>query len=233
MAIRATTITANTTLTERLIRIVTGALLLVPGILLAVFGFAQFRDGLARDAAIPVPVYMVAQIPIPKAAYVSAVDELSRADPRDGQAMIAAAEARLHAGEPAARLAIALTEGVMHQPASARGWTLLSEALYPSQKNAAARAFSQALALAPREFWLVGMRVKDASSMWASLNTETQAAALTQTRLLWQEPSLHGQLKQLLQTDEGRALVARAFGPEDVRSINRWYAREERRSSRR
>lgn len=231
MATRATTATANTTLIERLRTLAVGALILAPGILLAVFGWAQFRDGQARDAAIPVPVYMIAEIPVPKAAYVSAAEALARADRRDGQATIAQAEARQRAGERAADVIPLFMDGLTRQPASPRGWTLLSEALFPSQKDAAARALSQALVLAPREYWLVGRRARDAAVMWPWLDADSREQAVSQTRLLWTEPSLHQHLKRLLQSRDGAQMMTRAFEEDDIRSINRWYSREMRRSS--
>lgn len=230
MATKATTATANTTTTERLLRIVTGALMLSPAVLLGIFGWAHFSDGLARDAAIPVPVYMVAEIALPKAAYASAAAALARADHRDGQATIAQAEARQRSGEQATQVVPLLVAGLSRQPASPRGWTLLSEVLFPSHKVSAARALSQALVLAPREYWLVGRRAKDASAMWPWLDADSREQAVAQTRLLWTHPPLREQLKILLQSPDGAQTTTRAFGEDDIRSINRWYSRESWRS---
>lgn len=206
-----------------------GIVLAVPALLLGYFGAVHFLDGLAVDAAIPVPVYMVAQVPMPKPAYIAAADALSYADPRNGHAMLAAAEARWHAGEPPGRLVATIRRGLTREPASARGWTLLSEVLYRSDKKRAAPALSQALILAPREYWLIGARAKDAALLWPNLDPASRSMALNQARLLWQEPQLHGQLRELLRSPEGAALVSRAFNQDEIRRINRWHSRAQRR----
>ncbi len=224
MATKTTTATANTTLIECLAKITIGAALLIPGMALAVFGWAHFRDGLARDAAIPVPVYMVAEIPVPQKAYTAAAEALSRADHRNGLAMIEQAEARQRAGQQTSDVIPLLEEGLRREPASPRGWTLLSESLFLSNKAAAARALSQALVLAPRDFWLIGRRARDAALMWWWLDADSRDLALAQTRLLWSEPSLHMQLRQLLETHKGEEIITRAFEDDDIRAINRWYA---------
>ena len=217
---------------DALRRIVGSVLLSLPALALGFFAAAHFSDGLAADAAIPVPVYMIAQIAMPKAAYEDAAAALMRADACNGTAAIARAEAGLRSGaSPAAQVPI-LTRGLLQEPASARGWTLLSEALLPTDKASAARALSQALILAPREYWLVEARAHDAALLWKYLDADTQARALEQTRMLWQEPALRGQLRRLLFTREGVDLVARAFAgrQDEVREMNRWLSAERRRT---
>ena len=205
-----------------------GVLLAVPAFVLGTSGFVHFRDGVAVDAAIPVPVYMVAQVPLPKNAYIAAADALSQADPRNGHAAIAAAEASRHAGEQPGRLVPLLQQGLIHEPASARGWTLLSEVLYPVDRKKAAAALSQALILAPRDYWLIGARAKDAALLWSDLGPDAQVAALGQVQLLWQTKKLRGQMRELLRTPDGAALVTRAFGQDDIRAVNRWHSRKQR-----
>ena len=217
---------------DALRRIAGSVLLSLPALALGFFATAHFSDGLAVDAAIPVPVYMIAQIAMPKAAYEDAAAALARADARNGNAAIARAEAKLRSGaSPAAQVPI-LTRGLLHEPASARGWTLLAEAWLPTDKKDAARALSQALVLAPHEYWLVEARAHDAALLWDHLDAETQASALEQTRMLWQEPVLRGQLRRLLFTREGVALAARAFAgrQDDLREMNRWLSTERRRT---
>ncbi len=217
---------------DALHRIVGSILLSLPALVLGFFAAAHFSDGLAVDAAIPVPVYMVAQITMPKAAYESAAAALAHADPRNGTAAISRAEAGLHSGAlPAGEVSI-LTYGLLQEPASARGWTLLSEAQLPTDKKSAARALSQALLLAPRDYWLAEARAHDAALLWDHLDTETQTRALEQTRMLWQEPVLRNQLRRLLLTQQGVDLVARAFvGRQDeLRAMNRWLSAERRRA---
>jgi hypothetical protein len=232
MAIKTTTATASTTTTrpKALAQSVLAAALLVPGVVLAVFAWSQFRDGVAVDSAIPVPVYMVAQIAMPKSAYMGAAAALERANPRDGRAALLAAEAMMHAGAPVSATVSVIREGLERQPASTRGWTLLAGALYPAEKENAARALTQALVLAPRDYWLVGPRSRNAALLWPQLDSDTRAMAIAQTRLLWSEPQLHGELRKLLRSRDGVQLASRAFGPEEIRAVNRWHARELRRS---
>ncbi len=204
----------------------------LPGLLLAWSAVAHLRDGLAWDAAIPVPNGMIEQIPLERAEYQRAADALSRADPADGDAQIAAAEARMHL-RPSAGMQIAgLREGLEDNPASARGWTLLSEALFATDRPHAASALAQALILDPDDFWLAGARARDAAVLWYDLDDDdARAAALRQTRLLWEEPQLRGQLHILLSTRAGVRLVQDAFATDvdELRALNRWVSAERRR----
>ena len=214
-------------------RIVGSVLLSLPALALGFFAAAHFVDGLAVDAAIPVPVYMVAQIAMPKAAYEDAAAALARADARNGTAAIARAEAQLRSGASPSTQVPILTQGLLQEPASARGWTLLSEALLPTDRRDAARALSEAMVLAPREYWLVEARAHDAALLWVNLDAETQTRALEQTRMLWEEPILRGQLRRLLFTREGVDLAARAFAgrQDELREMNRWLSAERRRAA--
>lgn len=227
MATRATTATASTT-TTRLLRlkdVVLGVGLCLPGVLLGTFGYIHFVDGWAQDAAVPVPVYMVAQIKMPKSAYVEAAKALRYADHRNGGAELARAEARVRSGEQGASIVDQIRDGLAHQPASARGWTLLAEVLNPSQEKYAAQSLSQALILAPNDYWLAGARAEDAAQLWPDLDDDARHMAFAQTRLLWQEPQLREQLVDLARTPAGAALISRAFGQDDIRAINRLLSR--------
>jgi hypothetical protein len=200
---------------------------LLPVFALGYFALMHFFDGLAMDAAIPVPVYMIAQIAMPKIAYEDAAIALGRADGRDGEAQIARAEAGLRGGALRPSTVSELIQGLVQEPASARGWMLLSEAWPLADKSRAARALSLALLLAPNEYWLAGSRAHDAARLWLSLDADAQKHALDQTQLLWREPPLRGQLRALLASPAGVALVSRAFvhDPSELRAMNRWLAR--------
>ena len=113
-------------------RIAGSVLLSSPAFALGFFGAAHFYDGLAMDAAIPVPVYMVAQIAMPKAAYEDAAAALARADARNGTAAIARAEAQLRSGASPSTQVPILTQGLLQEPASARGWTPSPRCSLPS-----------------------------------------------------------------------------------------------------
>ena len=213
----------------------TAALMLIPALMLGVYALPHFMDGVARDGAIPVPNYMIAQIAMPRAAYVDAVMALRQASPRDGDAAIARAEAALHAGAPPFSQVPVLTQGLSQEPASARGWLLLSNVwASTTDKKKAAQALAQALVLAPHEYWLIGARARQAALLWPYLDTDTQALALEQARMLWEEPLVRSQLPPLLSSREGARLVTRAFAgqPDELREMNRWLSAQARQQSR-
>ena len=197
---------------------------LLPAIALGLAAIPHFHDGLAVDAAVPVPTYMIAQKQMPKAAYDDAQIALRGADSRNGSAMIAGAEAALRGGKPPASQIHALTQGLLRQPASIRGWMLLSEAWSPVNKAKAASAISLAIVLAPHEYWLAGQRVLHAALLWPDLDADTQASALEQTRMLWEEPILHDQLRIVLASKAGVVIATKAFAgrQDEVREMNRW-----------
>jgi hypothetical protein len=200
-------------------------------VVLAAFSYSHFRDGVAQDGAVPVPVYMVAQRPLPTVAYVHAAESLAKASARNGEPTLQRTEARMHAGENPANLVPVLEEGLSRIPASARGWWLLSEATASSNKALSTRALSQSIALGPREYWLITPRLNDAAKQWASLDPDTQAASIAQVRLLWETPILQDHLVILCQSAEGTALVTRAFAPDEIRQINRWLARQRQKAA--
>jgi hypothetical protein len=207
--------------------------LLLPAIALGWLAMSHWRDGLAVDEAIPVPAYMVAQIPMPKVAYEDAVRALGRADPRNGWAHIARAEAARREGAAPQAQIPEIVAGLTLSPASSRGWTLLSEAWLPVDKRQAAKMLSQALLLGPNDFWLVGPRAQDASVLWPYLDQDTKELALVQTRMLWEVPALRGQLRVLLRAASGVSLASQAFKnrQDEVRQMNRWLAIERRREA--
>jgi hypothetical protein len=209
-------------------------LLLLPGAALAVLGTLGVIDGLAHDAAIPVPSSMVANVTMPKAAYIDAAAALAAANSRDGNAAIARAEAGWRAGMPAIWVQAVLTDGLSHDPASARGWTLLSESVAVHDRRQAAKVFSLAVILAPRDYWLVAFRTRDAAQLWPDLDAETRSMALGQARLLWQEPVLRPHLRKVVGTS-GAKLVNRAFEgePDTIRRINRWLSQQSRSETQR
>jgi predicted Zn-dependent protease len=172
---------------------------------------------------------MVAQLPLPKAAYDNAANTLANASPNDGDAMLIRAEVLLNTGRTASDVVPLLVDGLRHAPASARGWTLLAEAQQPLQPTRAATALSQAFLLAPRDYWIAAARVRAAGLLWPSLDGETRAAAEKQSRLLWQEELLRPQLVVAAQTNEGAALLTRSFREEEIRDVSRYISAARRR----
>jgi len=201
--------------------------LFLPAIGLAWPAVPHFLDGRVWDAAIPVPNSMIAQIALPKAAYRSAAQALAGASRDDGEATILRAEAALRGGAKPGDEISRLEQGLRHQPASARGWTLLADALAETgQRKKAAAALSLALQLGPNDYWLAGMRARAATPLWDDLDADARASALAQVRLLWDEPLLHRELRPLLSTPDGVALAALAFQGrhDELRAMNRWLA---------
>ena len=201
---------------------------------LFVFVIAAFRmqSGFAVDRAFPVPIYMVMGVPVPHGAYVQAAQTLQHANPKDGEAMIAAAEAATRAGAlplqviPRARL------GLQKSPASARGWTLLAEEYLAERRGPeATRALSTALLLSPFDYWIAGRRAHVAAALLDDLDHDTRASADRQAELLWETPGLRDEIPGLLRAPGGRRLMAEALATDSqsVRALNRWLAGERRR----
>lgn len=204
--------------------------MLLPGLCLAYFGYAHFADGIAQDGAVPVPVAMVAQIPLPKAAYDDAAKSLASASLRDGDAMLIRAEALFDAGRAPSEIVPLLEQGIRHAPASARGWTLLATVLQPLQPKKSAAAMSPAFLLAPRDYWIAAARVRAAGPLWPLLDAETRLAAENQSRLLWHDELLRPQIVVAAQTDAGAALLTRSFQENEIREISRYVAAARRRA---
>jgi hypothetical protein len=194
---------------------------LLPALGLAIGAWPHFQNGLAREAAIPVPSYMVARIAMPKVAYRSAVQALARADARDGDAHVARGEALMALGEsPTADL----TAGLRHAPASARGWTLLAEASMKTDRRQAARYLGQALLLAPYDYWLALPLAQDAAKLWPQMDGVARERAVAQARMLWSDLQMRRQFQFFASTPEGVQLAWRTFAyqPDELRAINRW-----------
>jgi hypothetical protein len=175
----------------------------VPAVLLAWMGAVIAADGVALDAAVPVPSYMVAGLKVPLSAYRDSADALSAANSANGNAHIARGESMLLAGAPPADAARELANGLAHAPANVRGWTLLAEAKAASDPAAAARTLGVALTMAPRDFYLSGRRVRAAALLWPRLDPETRRAAQRAAVLLSAEPQLKPQYDAVMASPQG------------------------------
>jgi len=218
-----------------------GAVVLLPSLILAAGGAVYLQNGLAVNAAFPVPLNMSPLIqtrmmskdstaPMPRAAYVDAANILRRANSRDGNAELSLAEARLYAGEKPRRIFSQVEDGLMGAPTSAEGWTFYAEILAPSDPKKAARALDQAFTLAPYDFFLAERRVQLASHIWNYLGSDTKSETLRQTRRLWDESVLRDEILSLLATSDGGKLLTRAYAddPDTLRTINRWVSARRR-----
>ncbi len=201
---------------------------------LGVGGWSRFHDGLARDRALPVPYQMLRGQAVSRSEYLRAAAALDAADPRNGNSAIVRAEAAMNAGPADSRRVGALEDALENDPASARGWTLLSRALMDANRPAAAAALSQALILAPYDFWVVKGRVQMAAPLWSEMDPDARARALEQVRLLWEEPLLRPQLRWVLSAPGGVGIVNRAFADrrDEMVEMNRWLAADRRQRAR-
>lgn len=195
---------------------------------LIIGGVSHIADGRARDAAIPVPTALLTGETLPSGAYRIADRVLSGANPKDGEATIFRAEANMHLSHRDQSLL--LEQGLSHAPAFVRGWILLALSKEKANPARAAQILSQALVLAPHDYWVVGMRAEAAALLWNKLDPDSQAAALEQARLLWDDPALRPKLLKLLSSPSGAALVSKAFEErhDDIVSINRWVSAQRR-----
>jgi hypothetical protein len=212
-----------------LVRIVWAAFAL----LLGVGALPHFRDGLIIDQALPVPSYMIAAKNLPNSAYAHAASVLLRADPANGTSRIAGAEAALDSGASGMTQIPNLTAALIATPASTRGWLLLARAAAPTDRKQAAAALSQALILAPYDYWVAGIRVRLAASLWSNLDQDAQSNALRQTRMLWEQQQLRPQLPAILASPGGLRLVRLAFAGQrdDLVALNRWVSAERRKTA--
>jgi hypothetical protein len=215
---------------SKLVAWLTGAVLLLPAGLLAAAGLVHLHNGQAVNAAFPVPLMMATDVAVPARASADAARALAVADPRDGDAVLAQAEAGYHAGVPRTETLQRVRAGLSRAPASAEGWTFYAEMLQPRDPAMAVRALDQAFLLAPHDFYLAGRRARLAALLWGQLDRDGRDAALTQARLLWQEPLLHQEMLQLLAAPQGSALLTRAYAgdPDTMRAINRWVSAQRR-----
>lgn len=201
-------------------------LLLLPAIFLGSFSLSHIADGIAVEKAIPIPNYLIMHKLVQPSTYRDAMIALKNAAGDNGEAEIIRAESAANLGVPPLTQVKILESGLKHQPASARGWLLLSEAYQKNDKKKAAAYLSTAMMLAPRDYWLIGIRVRDAAVLWTELNFETKKNTLEQAQMLWDVPLLHDQLRAVLASADGVQIIKLAFKnrPDDVREMNRWLA---------
>jgi hypothetical protein len=193
-------------------------------VILALLGYAQFRDGWIRDQALPIPNYLLLGQRATKGAYISASEILAGSDRADGTIAIFQAEAALNGGAaPQSQIEI-IKSGLRASPASARGWLLLAFASGKYDPALTQRAAAMGYVMGPMDYWLAKIRAHQASNLWPYLDDDTRQLALSQTRLFWEEAALRGSLPDLLSTPEGAQLVTRAFvgRSTELIALNRW-----------
>lgn len=201
--------------------------LLLPAVFVTALAVPRMISGLALEAAFPVPAYIAKNVILPRKTYAAAANALSHASLADGETQIFRAEAAHFAGEPDARVAAIVENGLSHDPASARGWTLLCEVLRKTDRKRSAKALAIALELAPYDYFLAGRRARDGALVWDVLAQDDRAFLLRQAKLLWTEQQLHGEIIPLLDAPGGAVLMTTALkdDPDQIRKLNQWVTR--------
>ena len=194
---------------------------------LAAVGIPHLIDGLAVEAAFPVPVYIQMDAPLSRKTYQQAARALAKGDVRDGERSVFQAEALENAGQRSNQVLLPVLEnGLSHSPADARGWTLMCELLMPVDQRRAADALSISLTLSPNDYYLVDRQVRDAGELWDVLPEDVRQVAINAAPNLWSIPDLRESIRPVLRTKGGPELMSRAFRfePEQLRQLNRWVA---------
>jgi hypothetical protein len=205
-------------------RVVATSALAIPAFFLIIVAWPRFQEGLTHDAAMPVPVFMIEQHPLPKSLYGGAAAILAGADAADGDQAIAGAEAAMYAGQSGASQVDRIAQGLSHMPGYVRGWTLLAAAGSAARPDLARKSLSLALQLAPYEYWIGGYRAQLAARMWGDLDADTRETARNQVRLLWREPIMRPALAPLSTSPAGVSIIREAFSDTqgELLDVNRW-----------
>jgi len=201
--------------------------LLLPAIAVLFAALPRFISGLALEAAFPAPAYMQMNVPLPKNYYGDAAQILSHAPSSDGDTQLWRAEALLRNGRPDEAEPVAAA-ALSRDPASARGWIVLSETLQKRDPQKAAAALALSLELAPREYFLMPPQMQAGAPLWRYLPPNAQDRLVEDARWLIGIEQLRPALRDLLATEGGPALVTRAFAghSNELRALNRELARE-------
>jgi hypothetical protein len=204
------------------------ALLAAPALALGWFGHQHLSDGLALDAAIPVPNYLISGRPMPPQAYQLAARSLAGIDRRDTDGRLALAQVQLRLGTPSSDVKPLLENAILASPANARAWLLFSETL--GQTEEAQSALANALLLAPYDYYLAVPRAVDAAIQWDHLDDATRQLAGRQIERLWDVDILRPQLRFVLAAPNGALAVTQSFAarPDDLRELNRFVSKERR-----
>lgn len=203
------------------------------GLVLAFGALPHFIDGLTIDQALPVPSYMIAGRALLPSIYIHAANVLHGADRANGTSRIAGAEAALDSGAPGMTQVPELEAALTATPVSVRGWLLLARSRAANDRSGAATALSEALILAPYDYWVPATRAQLAADLWSNLDAESQAAAIGQVKLMWSELQLRPKLYALASSREGALLINRAYAGDrdDLIGLNRWISAMRRRSA--
>src|SRR5262249_26426013 len=155
-------------------------------------------DGMAFEAAFPVPVYTEMDVGMPRSVFANAAKALAQGARRNGDRAVVQAEAESNAGAPQADVLAVVKDGLSQSPASPRGWTLLAEELSRTDRKQAGEALSVALTLAPNDYFLLGRMERDAGYLWDNLSGDARNVAINAAPTLWKFPDLRVYIRPVL-----------------------------------
>lgn len=203
--------------------------LLLPAAAIVAAALPRLYSGAALETAFPATAYIGENVPLPQNSYKGVARILAHAPSSDGETQILRAEAAAYAGQPPATITPLLDVALSRAPASPRGWILLAALQTDSNPKTAAAALSLAIALAPREYYLVARQACAGAALWPYLAKDTRAKLVGDARILATMPEFRGELRILLGGRGGPQLVTRALAgnPEQLRQLNRSLAHED------
>jgi hypothetical protein len=105
---------------------------------------------------------------------------------------------------------------------------LLASLLKDRDPQTAAKALARAFALAPLDYYLIVPRTALGAQLWDHLSYRERRQVLDDAQAIAMNSARRDDLRALLDTPAGAALVTRALGkdPEGIRRLNRDLARE-------
>jgi len=202
--------------------------MLLPACAVIALAVPRLLSGFALEAAFPATTEITMNFTPPQASNRTVAQILSHASPSDGETQLLRAEAAANAGLPPATVIPIVRSALIREPSVARGWVLLAALLRDHDPKGAAAAFSLAVELAPREYYLVIPQAFVGASLWDYLSKDAQAKVVDDARILITSTELRGGLHSLIAASGGPELVSRALAghPEQLRALNRSLARE-------
>jgi len=185
-------------------------------------------EGIALERAFPDSALVMTNVGLPAASYLHLEKTLSSLPASDGETRILAAEAAVDAGRPPVSVLPAVEDGLSRAPADARGWILLASMVKDQDPQRAAKAFNLAFELAPLDHYLIVPRTALGAQLWDHLPTGERHTILSDARAIATNDNRRDDLRALLGTPAGAALVTKAFenDPEGIKKLNRDLTRE-------
>lgn len=203
--------------------------LLLPVPALGIFAAAapRLNSGIVLEEIFPESAYVTSNITLSPSSYAVMAQALANATTDDGGTQILRAEIAIDAGEAPSAIIPLLEEALSRSPADARGWVLLAS-LLTQNPNAAGRAMSLALTLAPKEYYLIVPRTAVGAGLWIYLPEAARHQLLDDAYLIATDENSRANLYAIIGRPGGTALVTRALAkhPDKIKALNQNVARE-------